>query len=119
MPSPGSGVWPILRRHPRFLIDLRLIVKAAGKTLHGRTSNLSVGGVGATVAGDIAMDQVVELKFKLPLEDFETDAMTLHAKVCYRQGFQYGFQFTNATEQQAEMILRATRYLPLAPLRAE
>ena len=120
MPSPGPSVWPIVRKHTRFLIDLRLVVKAGGSSLHGRTNNLSEGGVGATVAGEIAMGELVGLEFRLPIENSKsTHAIALEAAVSYRQGFQYGFQFTDATEEQVEMIRRATRYLPLAPIRTE
>jgi hypothetical protein len=120
MPSPGPGVWPIVRKHTRFLIDLRLVVKAGGTALHGRTNNLSEGGVGATVAGEIAMGELVGLEFRLPIENSKsTHAITVEATVSYRQGFQYGFQFTDATDEQVKMIRRATRYLPLAPIRTE
>src|SRR5690349_6216287 len=98
MPSPGTGVWPIVRKHTRFVIDLRLIIKVAGTTLHGRTSNISTGGVGATVAGDISLGAEASLEFQLPVEKSgECEAIAVESVVRYRQGFQYGFEFTNLT----------------------
>jgi len=107
-PEPADK-WPITRKYPRFQIDLRLAVKAA-TVLHGRTRNINEGGMGATVAGDINLGEIVQLQFQLP----ETHRpMTIHAEVRYHQGFQYGFKFINITDQQAEAIRRAVRKLPV------
>lgn len=103
--------WSTPRAFPRFLVDIRLIVRAA-ETLHGRTKDLGEGGLGATIPGNIAGGEVVEVEFHLP---GVREAMRLKAEVRYRQGFQYGFKFLDAGEKQKEMIRRATKYLPLAP----
>lgn len=109
MQRPAPGTWAVSRRHGRFLIDLRLIVKAK-TTLHGRTRNLSEGGLGATVAGDIGLGEIVQLQFQLPeLEE----PLVFRAEVRYRQGFQYGFKFVNPSDNQVEIIRRALRDLPL------
>jgi len=98
-----------LRDYSRFFIDLRLVVRASSR-LYGRTRDVSETGLGATVAGDIKMGEVVELEFKLP----ETATpLIMMAEIRYRQGFQYGFRFLNPTAQEREMIRRATRYLPV------
>jgi len=109
MPSPGSGQWPIAREYTRHLIDIRLVVKTHA-VLHGRSKNLGEGGMGATVAGDMPLGEIVRLEFQLP-ENPET--LMLHAEVRYRQGFQFGFKFINVTDQQCDAIRRATRNLPL------
>jgi PilZ domain-containing protein len=103
--------WSTPRAFPRFLLDIRLIVRAA-ETLHGRTKDVGEGGLGATIPGDINSGEVVEVEFHLP---GARDALRLKAEVRYRQGFQYGFKFLHATEHQKEMIRRATKDLPLAP----
>jgi hypothetical protein len=101
--------WPVTREYLRYLIDLRLVVRTSQK-LYGRTKDLGDGGLGATVAGDIPIGELVELEFQLP--DTE-DPMTLYAEVRYRQGFQYGFKFVNPSDRQVEIIRRATRSLPM------
>lgn len=78
--------------------------------MHGRTKNLSEGGIGATIAGDMELGSVVRLEFQLPEVP---DPISIHAEVRYRQGFQFGFQFINQTSQQREVIRRATRSLQL------
>ena len=109
MPSPGSGQWPIAREYTRHLIDIRLIVKT-NTVLHGRTRNLGEGGLGATVAGDMPLGEIVKLEFSLPEVP---DPIHMHAEVRYRQGFQFGFKFINPTPEQVAMIRKATRSLPL------
>jgi hypothetical protein len=108
MQRPVPGTWAISRQHGRFLIDQRLIVKA--KTiLHGRTKNLSEGGLGATVAGDIGLGDFVQLELQLPEIP---EPLLFRAEVRYRQGFQYGFKFISPTEKQIDIIRRTIRDLP-------
>lgn len=108
MPSHVFGAWTIPREHPRFLIDIRLVVRSE-KVLHGRTKNLGEGGLGATIAGDLQLGEIVRLEFQLPEVP---DPMAIHAEVRYRKGFQFGFKFINPTQEQCESIRRATRALP-------
>lgn len=91
------------------MIDLRLVVKAK-TTLHGRTKNLGEGGMGATVAGDIPLGELVEVQFQVP---HATEPMAIRAEVRYRQGFQYGFKFLQPTEDQLELIRATVKNLPL------
>ena len=102
--------WTLPRAHSRFLLDLRLIVRTK-EALHGRTKDIAEGGLGATIPGDIAIGEIVELELQL----HETgEPLKLQAEVRYRRGFQYGFKFLRATEQQRELIRRATHDLRLA-----
>jgi hypothetical protein len=109
MDTPVCGPWTIKREYPRYLIDIRLIVRTT-QVLHGRTKNLSEGGLGATIAGDMQLGSVVRLEFMLPEV---SEPLSLHAEVRYRQGFQFGFKFINQTDRQREIIRRATRALQL------
>jgi len=109
MQNRKSGVRSANRRFGRSLIDLRLVVKAKA-TLHGRTKNLGEGGMGATIAGDIPLGELVEVQFQVPQA---TEPMTIRAEVRYRQGFQYGFKFLQPTEDQLELIRATVKNLPL------
>jgi hypothetical protein len=108
-PSGPADKWPIPRQSSRFLIDLRLVVRT-DTMLHGRTRNISESGMAATVAGDINLNTIVELQFKLPGSH---EPMKINAEVRYRQGSQYGFKFIKVTNQQAETIGRVLRKLPI------
>ncbi len=92
-------------------MDQRLIIKA-GTTLHGRTKDISESGLGATVAGELTMHESVELEFYLP---GALAPQKFRAEVRYRRGFQYGFCFLDATDQQKSMIREAVLHLKLAP----
>ena len=111
MQPHASGTWSTTRKFGRFLIDLRLVVRSKS-TLHGRTKNLGEGGLGATVAGDIPLGEFVELQFQVPESP---DPLVIRAEVRYRQGFQYGFKFIDATDDQLVIIRNTVRGLPVAP----
>jgi hypothetical protein len=105
--------WSLPRAHPRFLLDLRLVVKTVKtrETQHGRTKDIAEGGLGATIPGEIELGEIVELELQL---SGTPDPLKLKAEVRYRRGFQYGFMFLQATQQQKECIRRATHALRLA-----
>src|SRR5579864_1898343 len=103
--------WPNPRAHPRYLMDQRLIVKTAS-ILHGRTKDISEGGLGATVAGEILTNRPVELNFHLP---GSSTPLKITAEVRYCQGFQYGFRFLAASERQKTEIREAVRAMKPAP----
>jgi c-di-GMP-binding flagellar brake protein YcgR len=111
MANPQQEHWAIQRASPRFQIDLRVMVRTV-ETLHGRTKDISCGGMAATIAGDIKLDEIVELVFQFP----ETSApLRIMAEVRYHLGFQYGFRFINPTQRQVAIIRRCLDGLPLAP----
>lgn len=112
MPSPlKENPWSTPRAFRRFLLDIRLVIRA-GEVLHGRTKDVGEGGLGAVIPGNISIGEVVELELQLPSNN---ESLTFQAEVRYRQGFQYGFRFLHPTEEQRELIRRATRDLPVAP----
>ena len=109
MPGPIQPKWGTPRQHSRFVIDLRVVVRAEDQ-IYGRTRDLSEGGVGAVLTGDLKVNQVVEVEFQLPGRN---EPLYMTAEVRYRRGFQYGLKFLNPGEQQLEAIRRATRNLPV------
>lgn len=96
--------WTLPRAHPRYLLDLRIVVRAK-ELLHGRTKDIAEGGLGATIAGDIHIGDIVELEFQLPEAH---EPMKIRAEVRYRKGFQCGLKFLHATSEQRELIRKIT-----------
>jgi hypothetical protein len=92
-------------------MDQRLLLKA-GVTLHGRTKDISEGGLGATVAGELPGNAPVELEFCLPTS---STPLKLMAEVRYHQGFQYGFRFLHILEKERARIREAMQQLQPAP----
>ena len=109
MQPTQTGNWAIARTHPRYVIDVRIVVDCGGKS-YGRTQNVSEGGVGATVPANLKQGDIVQLTFQMP----NADPLSISAEVRYARGFQYGFQFVNATAEQRSVIERSTRNLKLA-----
>lgn len=107
--SKQQHPWTLPRAYPRFLLDVRIIVRGK-ETLHGRTKDIAEGGLGATIPGEIAIGEIVELELQVA-EGVE--AMKLQSEVRYRKGFQYGFKFLSATEQQRDLIRKTTLTLHL------
>jgi len=81
-------------------MDQRLIIRA-DKVYHGRTKDLSEGGLGATIAGELPSDGPFELEFYLP---GKLSPIQVRAEVRHHQGFYYGFRFTEVTTQQRDEI---------------
>src|ERR1700761_5323033 len=110
-PEHKQHPWTLPRAHSRFLLDLRLMVRAK-EIQHGRTKDIAEGGLGATIPGEIEIGEIVELELQL---NETAELLKIQAEVRYRRGFQYGFKFLHATEQQRELIRRTTHDLRLAP----
>jgi hypothetical protein len=102
--------WTLPRAHSRYLLDLRIVVRAK-ETFIGRTKDIAEGGLGATIPSEINIAETVELELQLP---DATEPLKIKAEVRYRHGFQYGFKFVQITEQQREMIRRTARDLRMA-----
>jgi hypothetical protein len=111
MPGAHKEQWSTPRAFPRFLIDIRVVVRGK-ELLHGRTKDLGEGGIGATIPGSINIGEIAEVEFQLPLH---SEPLRLQCEVRYRQGFQYGFRFLSITEDQRALIRQATRDLPISP----
>lgn len=92
-------------------MDQRLLLRGAGTTFHGRTKDISESGLGAIVAGELNADELLELEFYLP---GKLDPVRLKATVRYHQGFHYGFQFVDITDEQRAMVRDAIMVLPPA-----
>ena len=106
--SIGIGPW---QDYPPLTEYTRLTVPNP-EAFYALKYKLGEGGLGAVIPGNIGIGDVVELEIQLPLSG---EGLTFQAEVRYRQGFQYGFRFLHPTEQQRELIRRATRDLPAAP----
>lgn len=113
-PTPTTN-WKVARRHPRYKLDMRIAVTARRDSgdllIRGRSSDISEGGLGATLAGDLHPGETVAVEFTLPSA---RESLTLRATIRYRGGFRYGFEFVGLTAEQREPIARLARSLPRA-----
>jgi hypothetical protein len=100
------------RRFPRFSVDARMQVRMfqAGefRTCWGRSTELGLDGIGATLTGDLERGEIVSLEIPLPLTPYP---LRVRAIVRYRQGLRYGFEFLTLDGSQREMLRRLCEML--------
>ncbi|HKT50567.1 MAG TPA: PilZ domain-containing protein [Candidatus Angelobacter sp.] len=84
------------RRSPRTKINMHVKVwrriKGEKKLVPGYSRNISQDGIAVFIPAQIALDENVELQFRLP--GFSTE-VTVHAVVRGVNKFQYGMEFTS------------------------
>jgi hypothetical protein len=87
------------RRHPRyrseFAVAITLFAGNQYQTLEAHCKDLSEAGMGALLAAEVPMGEVVSLNFCLP---GLTEAWELRAVLRHRRGFHYGWEFLSLTE---------------------
>src|SRR2546430_4415403 len=90
------------RIHDRLPFDRRITITAFHSDgplyFWGRTSDLSQGGIGATIVGDLAVNDVVSIQIPVP----GGQELDLRALVRYRYGFHCGFEFLVMDERQRQ-----------------
>ncbi|MGB9235261.1 MAG: TonB family protein [Terriglobales bacterium] len=93
------------RAFPRYSVKVPLDVIALRsgipENLPGRCADLSEGGVGAMVAGELSAGQQVALELRLPNLGLPVRA---RAVVCYQGAIRCGFEFVGLATDQREMI---------------
>jgi hypothetical protein len=103
---------PYTRRYPRHGMDVRINVQVfrAGSVsyLWGRSTELGLDGIGATLTGDLEPGEVVSMEFPLPLSPYP---LKLRAIVRYRIGLHYGFEFLTPTPEQRISLERVCQML--------
>jgi hypothetical protein len=95
-----------MRRFSRYRFDARieLSVFREGVTARywGRTDELSLDGIGATMSGELQPGEVVSIEFSLPVPPH---SIKLRAVVRYSKGLRHGFEFLIVSEEQ-RLVLR-------------
>lgn len=100
------------RRFPRHALDIRVSVQVFrdGKNISfwGRSSELGMDGIGATLTGALDAGEVVSMELCLPLAAIP---MKVRAIVRYRQGLRHGFEFLTLTPDQRLIMERVCEML--------
>ncbi len=95
-----------LRRFSRSRFDARIQVSVFREglttTYWGRTSELSVDGIGATLSGQLQVGEVVSLEFPIPVPPH---IIKVRAVVRYNDGLRCGFEFLVVSNEQ-RLLLR-------------
>ena len=95
------------RRYPRYAFDVRLkarmLQNGEYESCWGRSTELALDGIGATLTGELQAGEIVTLEIPLPLG---SQPLKIRAIVRFRRGLRYGFEFLAVTETQRAMIRR-------------
>jgi hypothetical protein len=104
--QPPSQPYPWERRFSRYRLDARIQASVfrgdLTTVLWGRTSELGLDGIGATLSGELRPGEVVSLQFPIPLPPH---VMEMRAVVRYSHGLHCGFEFLVVSDEQ-RMTLR-------------
>ena len=96
------------RRHPRFKLNTSIcIYPRNASVVRGHTVDISESGISAMVRDEVPIGEVVRLEFTVPL-----GTVDVHALVCQRSAFRYGFQFVESPAAQP-LIARTCRQLAM------
>jgi hypothetical protein len=97
---------------PRHVFELRILIRfrrgSQNFAVHGWARDLSESGLGAFVAEDLTIGELVTIHIELGTSGKEAIA----AKVVRQVGTQYGFQFTALSSEQRLGIQAALRRQP-------
>lgn len=95
------------RLYPRFKLDANLKIHSrAGELLSGYALDISESGISAMLPIAVAVGEVVDLSFELPL-----GSVNVRAVVREKNAFRYGFQFVQPNTAQ-QLIAHACGSLP-------
>lgn len=102
-----AKTYSFTRRYPRYAFDVRLKARMLQNDQYescwGRSTELGLDGIGATLTGELQIGEIVTLEIPLPLS---TSALKVRAIVRFRRGLRYGFEFLAVSESQRSMIRR-------------
>jgi hypothetical protein len=99
------------RREPRFKLEVAINVRTRTcGVLKGYTVDISESGISAILRMEVPLAEVVELNFALPI-----GPVTVHALVCQKSAFRYGFQFIESSAMK-EVIQATCRQLAVEQL---
>jgi TonB family protein len=93
-------------------LDLIALQSGIPNTMPGRCTDLSEGGLGVIVAGELLPGQPVAVELRLPNVGLPIRA---RAQVRYHDRLRYGLQFAGLSMEQREMIRYWTAQLPPEP----
>ena len=92
-------------RRERFDLRIKILVPNGGRidTVHGRSSDISYGGMGAVVTRMMDTGSPVVVVFRLPKIDVD---IQIPAFVSHRSGFRCGLRFAKLSPEQKFLIKR-------------
>jgi Tfp pilus assembly protein PilZ len=103
-------------REPRYAHEAAITLHAPGLVISGRTSNLSRGGLCATLLEPIAVGTAIEVDIQLVFaDDLQSEVLRVPARIVWctpiGDGHQVGVQFLPLDSERTEYLTMFLRYL--------
>ena len=104
------------RLHPRYAHEAAITLLTPGQEVSGRTSNVSRGGLCATLPEEIAIGTEIQIDIQLVFEnERRSEALRLPARIAWctsiDEGHQIGAQFLPLDSETVEYLTIFLRYL--------
>jgi c-di-GMP-binding flagellar brake protein YcgR len=104
------------REHPRYAHEAAITLNTPGIAISGRTTNLSRGGLCATLAEQIAVGTDTDVDIQLVFDDErQSEPLRLPARIVWctavDDGYQVGVRFLPLDAEKAEDLTMFLRYL--------
>jgi len=104
------------RRHPRYAVELDCLIDDGGRSIAGRSKNISQSGIACIVPTAIEVSSVVTLTISLVFgANLFSEPLKLDATIvwCTRVGdsYQIGAKFANLTSQLRSFLDLFAHYL--------
>ena len=104
------------REHPRYAHAAAVTLLARGKTIQGRTQNVSRGGLCADLSDAVAVGTELEVALQLVFENEEhSEPLRIPARVVWcttvDEGFQIGIAFKPLTNELGKLVTLFLSYL--------
>lgn len=104
------------REDPRYAHEAAITLNTPGHAISGRTSNVSRGGLSATLSEAIAVGTAIEVDIQLVFEDdLQSEPLRIPARIVWctslDEGHQVGVRFLPLDSEQAEYLTMFLRYL--------
>lgn len=112
------------REYPRYAHGAAITLNTPDRTSSGRMSNLSLGGLCATLAEPIAVGTAIEVDIQLIFaDDLQSEPLRIAARVVWctslRDGHQVGVRFRPLDAEKSEYLTMFLRYLDDSSPRAK
>jgi Tfp pilus assembly protein PilZ len=104
------------REYPRYAHEAVITLNTPGRAISGRTSNVSRGGLCATLSEQIALGTEIEVDIQLVFEDdLQSEPLRVPARIVWctsvDDGHQVGVRFLPLDHERAAYLTMFLRYL--------
>lgn len=104
------------REYPRYAHEAAITLNVPGNAISGRTTNMSRGGLCATMSDQVEVGSVIEVDIQLVFDDdHQSEPLRIPARIVWctpvNDGHQIGVRFLPLDQERSEYLTMFLRYL--------